>query len=58
MNNKELKKGEAIKIQLPNGKKFDLIFVDYASIQGLAWGKFKNEFGEVILKPFNLSLII
>lgn len=58
MNNKEFKKGEAIKIQLSNGKKFDLIFVDYSDIQGLAWGKFKNEFGEVDLKPFSISLII
>jgi|694.fasta_scaffold99646_7 hypothetical protein len=58
MKNKELKKGEAVKIQLPNGKKFDLIFVGYATIQGLAWGKFKNEFGEVDLKPFSISSII
>lgn len=58
MNNKEFKKGEAIKIQLPNGKKYDLIFVDYAAIQGLAWGKFKNELGEVDLKPFSISSII
>lgn len=58
MNNKEFKKGEAIKIQLPNGKNLDLIFVDYAAIQGLAWGKFKNEFGEVDLKTFSVSSII
>ena len=58
MNNKTLKKGEAIKIQLPNGKNLDLIFVDYANIQGLAWGKFKNQFGEVDLKPFSISSII
>ena len=55
---KTLKKGEAIKIQLPNGKKFNLIFVDYHSIKGLAWGKFKNEFGEVDLKPFNIHSVV
>ena len=58
MNKKQFKKGQSIKIQLPNGKKFDLIFVDYAKIQGLAYGKFKNEFGEVDLKPFSISSII
>ena len=58
MNKKQFKKGEAIKIQLPNGKKFDLIFVDYAAIKGLAWGKFKNEFGEFDLKTFSVSTII
>ena len=58
MNNKEFKKGEAVKIQLPNGKNLDLIFVDYAAIKGLSCGKFKNEFGEVDLKPFTISSII
>ena len=55
---KTFKKGEAIKIQLPNGKNLDLIFVDYARIKGLAWGKFKNEFGEVDLKPFNIDSVV
>lgn len=58
MSNKKFKKGEAIKIQLPNGKNLDLIFVDYAAIKGLAWGKFKNKFGEFDLKTFNVSSII
>jgi hypothetical protein len=43
---------------LSNGKNLDLIFVDYAKIQGLDWGKFKNEFGEVDLKPFSISSIV
>ena len=58
MNNKDLRKGEAIKIQLPNGKNLDLIFLDYSQIKGLAWVKFKNEFGETDLKTFSLSSII
>lgn len=52
------KKGQPLKIQLPNGKKFDLTFVDYHSITGLAFGKFENEDGEFDVKPFNLDAII
>jgi hypothetical protein len=55
---KTLKKGEAIKIQLPNGKNFNLIFVDYHSIKGLAWGKFKNQDGAFDLKPFNINSVV
>lgn len=52
------KKGQPLKIQLPNGKKFDLTFVDYHSIKGLAFGKFQDEDGEFDVKPFNLDAII
>jgi hypothetical protein len=58
MTTQTFKKGQALKIQLLNGKKFDLIFVDYSTTEGIAWGKFKNTDGEVQTKPFSLSSVI
>jgi hypothetical protein len=53
-----LKKGQNLKIQLINGKKFDLLFVDYSTTEGIAFGKFIDSDGEVKTKPFSLSAII
>jgi hypothetical protein len=55
---KTFKKGDELKIQLKNNKVFHLIFVDYHSIKGVAWGKFKNEYGEFQYKPFNIDSIV
>jgi hypothetical protein len=52
------KKGQPLKIQLMNGKKFDLLFVDYSTTEGIAFGKFIDADGEVKTKPFSLSAII
>ena len=54
---KEYKKGDKLKIKLKNGKKFDVVFVDYSGTKGIAFGKFKDEDGEVVTKPFSLELI-
>ena len=54
---KEYKKGDKLKIKLPNGKKFDVVFVDYSRTKGIAYGKFKDG-GEVDTKPFSLDSIV
>jgi hypothetical protein len=54
---KNYKKGDKLKIKLPNGKKFDVVFVDYSGTKGIAYGKFKDG-GEVSTKPFSLSSIV
>ena len=54
---KQYKKGDKLKIKLPNGKKFDVVFVDYSGTKGIAFGKFKID-GEVATKPFSLSSIV
>jgi hypothetical protein len=54
---KEYKKGDKLKIKLPNGKKFDVVFVDYSNTNGIAYGKFKVD-GEVATKPFSVSSIV
>ena len=54
---KEYKKGDKLKIKLPNGKKFDVVFVDYSRTKGIAYGKFKDG-GEVDTKPFSLDTIV
>jgi uncharacterized protein (UPF0332 family) len=54
---KTYKKGDKLKIKLPNGKKFDVVFVDYSGTKGIAFGKFKID-GEVATKPFSLSSIV
>jgi hypothetical protein len=54
---KQYKKGDKLKLKLPNGKKFDVVFVDYSNTKGIAFGKFKDD-GEVFTKPFSLSSIV
>jgi hypothetical protein len=54
---KNYKKGDKLKIKLPNGKKFDVVFVDYSGTKGIAFGKFKDD-GEYVTKPFSLSSIV
>jgi hypothetical protein len=56
--NKKYKKGDKLKIKLKNGKEFDVVFVDYSGTEGIAFGKFKNEEGENVTKPFSLSSIV
>ena len=55
---KQYKKGDKLKIKLPNGKKFDVVFVDYSRVKGVALGKFKDSHGEYDTKPFNLDTIV
>ena len=55
---KEYKKGDKLKIKLPNGKKFDVVFVDYSRTKGVALGKFKDSHGEYDTKPFSLDSIV
>jgi len=55
---KEYKKGDKLKIKLPNGKKFDVVFDSYSRIKGVALGKFKDRSGEYDTKPFNLDTIV
>ena len=54
---KTYKKGDKLKIKLKNGKKFDVVFVDYSRTKGIAYGKFKDG-GEVVTKPFSLDFIV
>ncbi len=55
---KEYKKGDKLKIKLPNGKKFDVVFDSYSRTKGVALGKFKDSSGEYDIKPFNLDTIV
>ena len=55
---KTYKKGDKLKIKLPNGKKFDVVFVDYSRTKGVALGKFKDGSGEYDTKPFSLDSIV
>ena len=55
---KEYKKGDKLKIKLPNGKKFDVVFDAYSRTKGVAFGKFKDGSGEYDTKPFNLDTIV
>ncbi len=55
---KTYKKGDKLKIKLPNGKKFDVVFVDYSRTKGVALGKFKDSHGEYDTKPFNLDTVV
>ena len=55
---KEYKKGDKLKIKLPNGKKFDVVFDMYSRTKGVALGKFKDRSGEYNTKPFNLDTIV
>ena len=55
---KTFKKGDELKIKLPNGKEFDLVFVDYSRTKGVGFGKFKDENGEYDVKPFDLSAVV
>ena len=55
---KQYKKGDKLKIKLPNGKKFDVVFVDYSRTKGVALGKFKDSHGEYDTKPFSLDSIV
>jgi hypothetical protein len=54
---KTYKKGDKLRIKLPNGKKFDVVFDAHSSTKGIAYGKFKDG-GEVSTKPFSLSSIV
>ena len=54
---RRMKKGDKLKIKLKNGKKFDVVFVDYSRTKGIAYGKFKDG-GEVVTKPFSLDFIV
>lgn len=55
---KTYKKGDKLKIKLPNGKKFDVVFDMYARTKGVALGKFKDSHGEYDIKPFDLKSIV
>lgn len=55
---KTYKKGDKLKIKLPNGKKFDVVFDAYSRTKGVALGKFKDGSGEYDTKPFNLDTIV
>jgi hypothetical protein len=55
---KTYKKGDKLKIKLPNGKKFDVVFDMYSRTKGVALGKFKDGSGEYAIKPFNLDTIV
>jgi hypothetical protein len=55
---KTYKKGDKLKIKLPNGKKFDVVFDMYSRTKGVALGKFKDGSGEYNIKPFNLDTIV
>jgi hypothetical protein len=55
---KKYKKGDKLKIKLPNGKEFDVVFDGYLKQDGVAFGKFKDEYGEFETKPFSLDTII
>ena len=55
---KTYKKGDKLKIKLPNGKKFDVVFDMYSRTKGVALGKFKDGSGEYNTKPFNLDTIV
>ena len=55
---KTYKKGDKLKIKLPNGKKFDVVFDAYSRTKGVALGKFKDSSGEYDTKPFNLDTIV
>jgi hypothetical protein len=52
------KKGDKLKLKLPNGKEFDVVFDAYSKQDGVAFGKFKDENGEFDTKPFDLSTIV
>lgn len=58
MENKTYKKGDKLKIKLPNGKEFDVVFDTYSKQDGVALGKFKDENGEYDIKPFDLSSVL
>ena len=58
MEIKTYKKGDELKIKLPNGKEFDVVFDAYSKQDGVAFGKFKDENGEYDVKPFNLSSVL
>jgi len=55
---KTYKKGDKLKIKLKNGKEFDVIFDRYLAQDGMAFGKFKDEYGEFEVKPFSLDTIV
>jgi len=55
---KTYKKGDKLKIKLPNGKKFDVVFDSYSRTKGVALGKFKDRSGEYDIKPFNLNTVV
>ena len=55
---KTYKKGDKLKIKLPNGKKFDVVFDSYSRTKGVALGKFKDSHGEYDIKPFDLKSIV
>lgn len=55
---KAYKKGDKLKIKLPNGKKFDVVFDSYSRTNGVAMGKFKDDSGEYDTKPFNLDNVV
>lgn len=55
---KTYKKGDKLKIKLPNGKKFDVVFDTYSRTKGVALGKFKDSHGEYDIKPFDLKSIV
>ena len=55
---KTYKKGDKLKIKLPNGKKFDVVFDAYSRTKGVAMGKFKDGHGEYDVKPFNLNTVV
>jgi hypothetical protein len=54
----ELKKGDRIQIKLRKDEIYQVIFIDYSTTEGIAFGKFINDEGEVQTKPFSLSSII
>lgn len=55
---KKYKKGDKLKIKLKNGEEFDVVFDRYLKQDGVAFGKFKDEYGEFETKPFSLDTII
>jgi len=55
---KTYKKGDKLKIKLPNGKKFDVVFDSYSRTKGVGMGKFKDGSGEYDIKPFNLDTVV
>jgi hypothetical protein len=53
-----MKKGDKIQIKLRQNKIYQVIFVDYSTTEGIAFGKFINDEGKFQTKPFSLSSII
>lgn len=55
---KKYQKGDKLKLKLRNGKEINLIFDSYMRQEGLAFGKFEDQYGEFVTKPFSLDFVI